>query len=224
MEEIEQPKVEESGAQFESTDGSIGKFKDATRLLEAYNNLQAEFTRKSQELAELKKQNIQADELSKQENALTNQTDLSSSENNSREETFVQNDDFEAKISQKLLNFAENHPDVLEKIEQIKEEILCNKSLVNLDGGVEIAYRLAQEKEKFSPAELISNPQFVDDYVLNNEEIKTKVIDSYIKSLAQKQTSPKLMSGQTNFSAAASAETINSLSDANKIFKKMLEK
>ncbi len=37
-------------------DGSIlGKFKDAKSLLEAYNNLEAEFTRKSQKLAEFQK-------------------------------------------------------------------------------------------------------------------------------------------------------------------------
>ena len=39
-----------------SHNGSIiGKFKDANTLLEAYNNLQAEFTRKSQKLAQLQK-------------------------------------------------------------------------------------------------------------------------------------------------------------------------
>ncbi|MBQ8424540.1 MAG: hypothetical protein IJX17_00785 [Clostridia bacterium] len=41
---------------IENHEGSIfGKFKDAKSLLNAYNNLQAEFTRKCQQLAELKK-------------------------------------------------------------------------------------------------------------------------------------------------------------------------
>lgn len=35
--------------------GSTGKFKDVPSLLEAYNNLQAEFTRKCQRLSELEK-------------------------------------------------------------------------------------------------------------------------------------------------------------------------
>ena len=35
---------------------TLGKFKDATSLLEAYNNLQKEFTRKSQKLASLTKE------------------------------------------------------------------------------------------------------------------------------------------------------------------------
>lgn len=224
METIEQPKVDENSAQFDSTEGSIGKFKDATRLLEAYNNLQAEFTRKSQELSELKKQNLQADELSKKENALPNQIDSGASENNSREENFVKNNDFDAKMSQNLLNFAENHPEALEQIEPIKQEILANKNLLEIQDGIEIAYRLAKEKQKYSPAELISNPQFVDDYVLSNDEIRTRVIDCYIKSLANKQQSPKLISGESNFSATVSSGEISSLADANKIFRKMLEK
>lgn len=36
-----------------SSNGSIGKFKDTESLLVAYNNLQAEFTRKCQKLSEL---------------------------------------------------------------------------------------------------------------------------------------------------------------------------
>ncbi len=44
------------GAVDASTGGSpFGKFKDSTSLLSAYNSLQAEFTRKSQRLAELEK-------------------------------------------------------------------------------------------------------------------------------------------------------------------------
>ena len=39
---------------FDNT--TIGKFKDAKSLLEAYNNLQSEFTRKCQKLSELEKQ------------------------------------------------------------------------------------------------------------------------------------------------------------------------
>ena len=44
--------VEKSGEGF-SADGSIGKFKNTESLLSAYNNLQAEFTRKCQKLSEL---------------------------------------------------------------------------------------------------------------------------------------------------------------------------
>lgn len=54
---IEQPGFE-TETQAENHNGSsLGKFKDVQTLLNAYNSLQAEFTRKSQKLAELQKEN-----------------------------------------------------------------------------------------------------------------------------------------------------------------------
>lgn len=56
---IEQPVPETEGeSSTENQDGSIlGKFKDAKTLLNAYNSLQSEFTRKCQKLAEFQKEN-----------------------------------------------------------------------------------------------------------------------------------------------------------------------
>ena len=51
-EEIGTPSSSLSGSQF-------GKFKDANSLLTAYNNLQAEFTKKCQKLSELEKEKLQ---------------------------------------------------------------------------------------------------------------------------------------------------------------------
>ncbi len=51
MEELEQPVVENNGS-----NASIGKFKDAESLYQAYSNLEAEFTKKSQRLATLEKE------------------------------------------------------------------------------------------------------------------------------------------------------------------------
>lgn len=62
------------GAVDASTGGSpFGKFKDSTSLLSAYNSLQAEFTRKSQRLAELEKSLA----LSQKNMALQPETDAS---------------------------------------------------------------------------------------------------------------------------------------------------
>lgn len=45
------------GTAISSGDGSLGKFKDAESLLNAYNNLQAEFTKKCQKLSALENSN-----------------------------------------------------------------------------------------------------------------------------------------------------------------------
>ena len=54
---LEEPVIEPE-KNSENQDGSnLGKFKDVQTLLNAYNSLQAEFTRKSQKLSELQKEN-----------------------------------------------------------------------------------------------------------------------------------------------------------------------
>ena len=50
-EKLEQPKIFEEGSNV------YGKFKDADSLLKAYNNLEAEFTKKSQRLSMLESEN-----------------------------------------------------------------------------------------------------------------------------------------------------------------------
>ena len=46
---------EESAASEVGSQGQYGKFKSADKLLEAYNNLQSEFTKKCQQLSQMQK-------------------------------------------------------------------------------------------------------------------------------------------------------------------------
>lgn len=223
---IEQPEQELGGAQPDENSGSMfGKFKDATSLLSAYNNLQAEFTRKSQELAQLKK-DFTTEGLSRDNSsALADTSDCAdSSENNHCDEKTAENGDFDVILSQKLLNFAENQPDALSNLQEIKDEILQNRELIDFENGIKIAYRLACEKRKKEPAEIVNDPNFVQQFVLSNDQIKAQVVDEYIKSLSS-QSAPKLISGEANSLAVSPNENVpKTLSDANKIFIKMLEK
>jgi len=156
-------------------------------------------------------------------NASSDNTIAESSENNSREEKTAKKALSDSDFAAKLLKFAENNPEALTFVEQIKDEIKTNSGLEQLDDGFQIAYRLVQEKQKYSPAELMASQQFVEDFIMTNEEVKNKVIDNYIKSLASEKKTPKLISGENTFSALAGNTEIASLADANKIFKKMLE-
>ena len=54
-ENVQERIVEEGTTCSQEVNGSLGKFKDAESLLSAYNNLQAEFTRKCQKLSQLQK-------------------------------------------------------------------------------------------------------------------------------------------------------------------------
>lgn len=55
-ENLEQPTIEHNSTELAQDGSMLGKFKDANKLLEAYNNLEAEFTRKSQKLSELQQE------------------------------------------------------------------------------------------------------------------------------------------------------------------------
>ena len=88
------------GAVDASTGGSpFGKFKDSTSLLSAYNSLQAEFTRKSQRLAELEKSFA----LSQKHTAL--QPETNASEN-------------KAEINESEINFKSQNANVLTSVNE----------------------------------------------------------------------------------------------------------
>lgn len=226
MENIEQPTEELNGAQFNLDEGSIlGKFKDATSLLNAYTSLQAEFTRKSQKLKELEKQ-VNTDTLSPKESALQPQTDKSSNVTASEnKDCITTGQSLENKVNNSLIAFVETNAEATEYLEDIKNELLESSELLDMGGGIEIAYRLAKEKHKSLPAELVTDAQFIQEYILSNPQITSMVIDEYIKSLAQKNITPKIMSGQSKAMVFSPNENKpQTLADANKIFSKMLEK
>ena len=67
--------------------------------------------------------------------------------------------------------------------------------------------------------------EFINKYILTDSNITAAIIDQYIKSLASKQTPPKLISGESKSVVFSPNEnTPKTLADANKIFTKMLEK
>lgn len=220
--QIEQPLDEDSGAQLNSENGSmLGKFKDATSLLNAYTHLQAEFTRKSQKLAELEKQ-VDADSLSQKQSALqdSNKDSNLASEN----KDCIASSVVDQSVSDKILQFVLENPNAKDYIEDIKQEIENQTQLLDIDGGVGIAFRLAQEKRKYTPAEFIESAQ-MQQYILSDKNITTKIIDEYIKSLAEQKNAPKVMSGNSKAMVFSPNENQpQTLADANKIFSKMLEK
>ena len=55
--QTEQVTADTAGAEKDNAAAELGKFKDVQTLMKAYSDLQAEFTRRSQRLAELEKEN-----------------------------------------------------------------------------------------------------------------------------------------------------------------------
>ena len=194
--ELEQPNLEPDNNQnndltySENQDGSmIGKFKDAKTLLDAYNSLQAEFTRKSQKLAEFQKE-------------------------------YEENANF--KIYNNLDEFISNTSDSDKYKDKIMEILVKDNELNNLPNKYQVAYKVVKQSES-NLAENLNSQDFLDKYILNNESIKTQIINNYLSTLNNISPAPKVISGNsTNIHFSPNVNKPKTLKEAGEIFSKML--
>lgn len=194
---LEQPNLEPEINQTddltfqETQDGSMfGRFKDAKTLLEAYNNLQAEFTRKSQKLAEFQKEC--------EENAVF-------------------------KTYNSLDDFMSEHTDSDKYKKEITEILVNDNEINNLPNKYQVALKVVKNAES-KLAENLTNQEFLDKYILNNEIIKSQIINNYLSTLNNVSTVPKVISGNsTNIYFAPNSNKPTTLKEAGEIFSKMLK-
>ncbi|MBQ8451567.1 MAG: hypothetical protein IJ538_02190 [Clostridia bacterium] len=193
MEElVEQPEniSNQNSAQneLESNNGStFGKFKNVKNLLDAYTNLEAEFTRKSQKLAEIEKEF--------NENALFN-----------KEENI---DDFLKRT---------NSEDKKEEILQI----VNNELFQNLPNKFDIGLAVINQANERS-ANILNDSKFIDEYLSNNEALKTKIIAEYLSKINNIPQTPKLISGNSTNVYIVESEKPKTIKEAGEIFSKMLK-
>ena len=98
--EIEESKQEESKADKGET---IGKFKNVEALLDAYNNLEKEFTKKSQRLAEFEKDKMEEEK------------------------------EMDKEVEQKLKTFLSSNGEANSYSEELKKRVYENESLKKMD-------------------------------------------------------------------------------------------
>ena len=193
---IEQPSLEISN-NLEIQDGSmLGKFKDAKSLLEAYNSLESEFTRKCQKLAELQKEN---------ENYSKKITEF-----NLENDKYASVDDFVSGKSD------------MDRYKQDITEISNLDEVKNLPNKYQVAYIIAKQSESKS-AKMLNDPEFLDKQVENNTKIKDKIIFDYLSKLNNSQLSPSVMSGNsTSVFFSPQVEKPKTIREAGELFSKML--
>lgn len=194
---LEQPNLEPENNQevdsnlSENQEGSMfGKFKDARSLLNAYNSLQSEFTRKSQKLSEFQKEY----------------------EENANFKTYKTIDDFV------------NSTTDSDKYKKEITEILVNDSEINnLPNKYQVAYKIIKEAEnKF--ADNLNSQEFLDKYIINNENIKNQIINNYLSTINNISTTPKVISGNSaNIYFSPNTDKPKTLKEAGEIFTKMLK-
>ena len=195
----EQPKSEsdeqkEVVASQSNEGSSLGKFKDQESLLEAYNNLQAEFTRKCQKLSQLEK-------------------DMSAQ----KQPVYM-----EENWQQKVSDFLSSHAEAKQFASEISQKIIENPSLYSGENALNLAWADIISKKYVSPQDMMSDDKFVNDYVLSNEHIKKKVLEGYLNDLRKNKLPPiqTSHSGKVTFQTPKVANTLN---EAKKLVEDMLK-
>lgn len=200
--------------------GQLGKFKDVDSLLTAYNNLQAEFTRKCQLLKSIQRDKVDEDKdnVSKNEEKMTN-NDVNFDENNK----LSQNEPVDTLEENNL----ESKEDYLQNLNQFLEEN-------------ELAKDYAEEISSYLQSKRIKNPYedawanvvldhmkfqqsdpLVSQYVLTNQDVKNKIIENYLNELANQQP-PHIISSQGGHRVSGvSPDSPKTLDEAKKILNNM---
>lgn len=215
-EEREQPTMEPAtalnGAEEKSAEsevgsqGELGKFKSASDLLEAYNNLQAEFTRKCQLLSSLQKDKMQKEE------------DKESSDENIKqqnEESNSTNDDItKEEFNQNLNAFLEANSEAAEFAEEIKNKFseVKTKTSPFEDAWARVVFSMLKD------GKLSDN--MIDQYLITNQNVQNKVIESYLKDL-QNDKPPLVISSSGERLSQVEPDSPKTLAEAKAIVDKM---
>ena len=153
-----------------SENGSIyGKFKDATSLLNAYNSLQKEFTRKSQKLAELTKSNMTTPAYSEANISTDTSNNIDTNQSKEKGETPVY---MQENWKNKVETFFQNNQQAKKYAKEIANKIVSDKHLSHNENCLEYAYALIDQQHKVDPANLVNDPEFLSNNIYNNESIK----------------------------------------------------
>ena len=188
-----------------TSEGSpLGKFKDSAKLLEAYNELQSEFTRKCQKLSDTEKklQELSNDSNTSQDNVAQNSNEFAWNKN--------------------ISEFLQSHKNARGLVEEITNEIINDNTLRKSEDGLEKAYARVIEKKYTPESELVKNVEFLKNYIYSNEEIKNTIIKEYIASL-QNSKNPIIVNNSSFNRGVAITNKITSLDDARKYVEHMFK-
>lgn len=192
----------------DSTIGSLDKFKDVKSLQEAYVNLQSEFTRKCQKLSELEKDNLK-----KQELEVNNQ-------NSENFKPFYEKPEWNDYVK----NFLQNNSIAQNYASEIMDVLVSDKVVASLPNSLDVALNMVLGAKYKPEHELVSDPEFLQKYVLNNPEIKNKIISDYLSELKQKQSPQLISSSKTSGLGITPNKKPNSLFEAKEMAVKLFNK
>ena len=195
--------TEENGAVSEvGSQNTFGKFKNAEALLEAYNNLQSEFTKKCQLLSQMQKDKM--DE---------NQIDSEETINQECEE------EKQKKLEQDFQSFLDANSEAKLYEDEIKQRF-NNSSITNQSNPYEVAWARVVLEHLKDGKQKESDP-IINNYVLSDEKVRNQIILDYLNGLI-KHKPPYVISSQGGERVSSvELDTPTSLAEAKEMVSKM---
>lgn len=237
----EQPKVElseletnESGSELgesnenETEGSSFGKFKTANDLLNAYNNLQAEFTRRCQRIKSLEKElqdynekDLDAlntgDEPTLNESTLKTEMSSDMADDNNKKYDTASNEKLPSYLndnfSEEVANFLNENKNAKQYAKEIGEEILKDKTLT-----LQSAYDRVLAKMYKNPSELATDDEFINNYILSNDAVLKNIIKKY---KSEEQKLPKFINNENGNIAQAYPNAVSTIKEAGELAYKL---
>ena len=198
---------EESAASEVGSQGQYGKFKSADKLLEAYNNLQSEFTKKCQQLSQMQKDKMA------QEGKETAQPD----QTQGQIEFEQKQEEHSQQIQSNLESFLLANDDAKQFEEEIKQKIHASSTAAD---PYQVAWAGVVLDHLTGTKPKASDP-IVNKYVLSDEQVRNQVIQEYLNNL-EKHKPPYVISSQGGERVSSiSPDTPSSLAEAKEIVSKM---
>jgi len=195
---VAEASVEMSASVSQEAEGSpIGKFKNASSLLSAYNELEKEFTKKCQKLSELEKQNT--DNVEK--------TPVYMLEN----------------WRDEIKNFLNAHNEAQTFAKDIAKELMQDSEMAKSKNALELAYAKVLSKNFKSEDRLLEDNSFIENKILKNEKIKSRIINEYLDDISKKKTPPVVLNGKGSSLGFSVQEKPKTLEEAMKIVEKMFK-
>ncbi len=177
-----------------SQNATLGKFKSVQALMDAYNNLQSEFTKKCQLISDLQKDKIEP----------SSQISVpAQSEQQNEEEAMGQ--------------FLSQNREAGDYADEIKEKI--SQGLSQNTSPYEVAWakvllsHLKEGNEKSEP--------IINQYVLSNEKVKNTIIENYLKELSNSKPPIVISSQGGERVSGVVPDAPKTLQDAKKLVDKM---
>lgn len=177
MEQAVVSPAEEVAAATPQTDNegaaSVGKFANSDELLKAYNHLEAEFTKKCQQLKTAERRSEPS-------------TPTMAAEGSA---PLYEKEDWDEKVAV----FLEKYPIAEEYAKDIGAILTEDKALAGRDDCLEVALGRAVAKNYKKPESIVEDETFLEKYVYHNDKIRDKVIADYLAGLSPLSGAPRTL-------------------------------